>query len=115
MFPKASFGPDAWRAFEGNTHTCDVAALHVLLGKVPIISRTDTVLYKRRHGGNVALRSVEEKKRRKPQFRHTMAPLFWRQSDAAKRVFLLLTYPLQPWSQRSPIHSCGLPRGHRKP
>jgi len=94
IFPIADFTPEAWHAFESNGHAGDVAALHVLLAGLPISSRTDTVLFKRRHADNAATQPIAGSKRQKPWFRKTMLPIFWRQSKLIERSLLVMSYPI---------------------
>ncbi len=94
IFPKAHFTPETWDAFGSYGHAGDVAALHMLLARMPISSRTDTVLFKRRHADNAATQPLAVGKRQKPWFRKTMLPLFWRQSNTVERALLLIAYPI---------------------
>lgn len=94
IFPKTEFSPEAWRAFESNGHAGDVAALHVLLARLPIVSRADTVLFKRRHPDNAATQPIAAGKRRKPWFRKTMLPIFWHQCSTVERALLVIAYPI---------------------
>lgn len=95
VFRKEDFGEDVWSSFRSTRLGPDVAALHCLLKSVPILSRTDTRIFKRRHAENEAVRILPAAgRRRKPPFRKTMLPLFLRQSSTLEKLLIILLYPV---------------------
>lgn len=93
VFRKSAFTEKAWKSFSSVPYGPDVAALHHLLADIPILSRTDAVMFKRRHKGN-ASQAKTGQKRRKPPFRKTMLLVFLAQSQPLERLMILLVYPL---------------------
>ncbi|MBU9698237.1 glycosyltransferase [Rhodobacteraceae bacterium HSP-20] len=92
IFRKADLKDEFWTSFKSTSFGMDVAALYRLLESMPIRSRTDTCLYKRRHQGNEAVNPTQI--RRKPFFRKTMFLVFLSQSTWLERLLLVLAYPI---------------------
>lgn len=93
VFRKLDFTEAVWGSFSTASYGSDVAALHQLLDSIPILSRADAVMFKRRHKEN-ASQVQQHPKKRKPPFRKTMLLVFLAQSRFIERGVLLLLYPL---------------------